>query len=328
MPEAYAKGTGNKERGVIMFYQINNGLKEIDINQIDEDFITAGYVTCEELEKYGAFFGFSDSTIESCRVANMHFRSGVEVYDNYTFTELRIVNPFDKNGREDCVALYIKKNLIIVVDVEDYDGSTKDKFINAINRYSFQSATLEKVIYAFIDALISDDFRYIEDKGNEITELEEDVLKENTEDDFSLELLQLKKGLLTMHNYYEQLLDITDAIKENENNIFAYEDLRYIANLSQKITRLREDTDSLSSSITHLQDAYSASLDLKLNHTMKLFTVLTSIFFPLTLIVGWYGMNFQTMPEFAWRYGYIYVITLSSIVVVTLTIIGKKRKWF
>ncbi len=311
-----------------MFYQLDNGLVPIEPKDIDGSRIVAGYVTCDELETVGKYFGFSETTIESCRVANRHFRSGVEVYDDYTFTELRIVNPNDKKGTEDCVAVYIKKNLIIVVDVEDYDSSTKNKFINAIHRYSYNSITLEKLIYAFIDGLIANDFRYIEDKGNEITELEEDVLKENTDDDFNLDLLQLKKELLTMHNYYEQLLDITDAIEDNENDIFAEEDLRYISNLGQKITRLREDTDSLSSTITHLQDAYSSSLDLKLNHTMKLFTVITSIFFPLTVIVGWYGMNFQSMPEFAWKYGYLYVIALSGVVVLTLMLIGKKKKWY
>lgn len=310
-----------------MFYQIKETPVEITAQEIDENTITAGYVTCDELAEIGEMLGFSSSTVAACRVANKNFRSGVEVYDDYTFTELRIVNPND-NHHEDCVAVYIKKNMIIVVDVEDYDASTKNKFMAALNRYSSANITLEKLIYAFIDAMIASDFKYIEDKGNEITLLEEDVLKENTDDDFSLDLLTLKKELLTLHNYYEQLLDITDAIEENENDLFDSEDLRYIANLSAKITRLREDTDSLSSSVTHLQDAYSSSLDLKLNHTMKVFTVMTSIFFPLTLIVGWYGMNFNSMPEFAWKYGYLYVIALSVLVVAALVLIGKRKKWF
>ena len=293
-----------------MLYRINNGLKKISVNEIDENFVTAGYVTTAQLEEIGEALGFSKNTIESCKTASKNFRSGVEIYDDYTFTELRIINPEDKNGREDCVALYIKKNMIIVVDVEDYDESTKTRFMSALSRYSYQNATLEKVIYSFIDSLVGDDFIYIENMGIKITEYEEFILKEETDDDFNLHLLYLKKELLRMHNYYEQLLDITDAIEENENDIFDSEDLRYISNLGLKITRLREDTDSLSSSVTHLQDAYSSSLDLKLNKTMKLFTVITSIFFPLTLIVGWYGMNFQSMPEFAWKYGYLYVILL------------------
>ncbi len=311
-----------------MLYQINKKLKKISLDEIDENYITAGYVNTSQLEEISETLGFLPSTVDACKIANKNFRSGVEIYDEYTFTELRIINPNDKNGREDCVALYIKKNMIIVVDVEDYDESTKSKFMAAVERYPYQTATLEKVIYAFIDLLISNDFKYIEDLGNTITELEEDIIKEKTEDDFNLDMLNLKKQLLTMHNYYEQLLDITDAIEENENDIFDSEDLRYISNLGLKITRLREDADSLSSSVTHLQDAYSSSLDLKLNNTMKLFTVLTSIFFPLTLIVGWYGMNFQSMPEFAWKYGYLYVIILSGLVVAALLILGKRKKWF
>jgi magnesium transporter len=311
-----------------MLYQVRETLKEISVSEIDENYVTAGYVNAAQLEELGESLGFSKSTVDSCKTANKNFRSGVEIYDEYTFTELRIINPYDENGREDCVALYIKKNLIIVVDVEDYDESTKSKFLAAVNKYNYKTATLEKIIYTFIDSLITNDFRYIEDKGIEITEYEEDILKENTHENFNLDLLHLKKEFLKMRSYYEQLLDITDAIEENENNIFDSEDLRYISNLGLKITRLREDTDSLSSSVTHLQDAYSASLDLKLNNTMKIFTVITSIFYPLTVIVGWYGMNFKFMPEFNWKFGYIYVIVLSLAVVAVLSIIGKKKKWF
>ncbi|MBR1763051.1 MAG: hypothetical protein IJ731_06760 [Eubacterium sp.] len=310
-----------------MFYKINTEINPIDIENIDESCLTAGFISAAELLEIGGRFGFSQSTINSCQKANKYFRSDVEIHDNYLFTELRIADP--NNIEEfDCVSLYIKKNLIIVVDVEDYDSSTKNKFLDALKRYPADNLTIEKLIFAFIDALISNDFKYIEDKGNEITLLEEEVIKDNVEDDFSLELLHLKKELLTMHNYYEQLLDITDAIEENENELFNDDKLIYIMNVSNKIQRLREDTDSLSSSVNHLQDAYSSSLDIKLNNVMKRFTVITSIFFPLTLIVGWYGMNFRAMPEFAWKYGYVYVIALSVIVVSVLIFISKKKKWF
>ena len=310
-----------------MFFTLENRLTPIDINNIDENVLTIGYVTPDELEQFGRDFGFARSSIAACKAANKYFRSDVEVYEDYTFTELKIVNTVDLQSQA-CIALYIKKNMIILVDVADADGSIKQKFEAALNRYPATNTTLEKIIYAFLDALIVNDFKFIEDMGNDITELEADVLKDNTDDDFSLDLLQLKKELLTMHNYYEQLLDFTEALEENENDIFDSEDLMYISNVANKIIRLREDADSLSNSINHLQDAYSAFLDLKLNQTMKRFTVMTSIFFPLTLIVGWFGMNFKFMPEFEWRYGYVYVIVLSITVVLVLMLVGKKRKWF
>ena len=318
----------SRKSGDIMFYQIGTNVEQIEINQIDPQAITAGYVSAAELEKIGNRFGFSHTTIEACRVASRNFRSGVEVFDDYTFTELKVIDPFDFKAEADCVALLIKRNMIIVVDVADRDCSTKNKFLTAINKRHVKGVTLEKGIYTFLDLLTAGNNKYLEDTGIQITELEEDVLKGNTEDDFNLDLLHLKRELLTMHNYYEQLLDITEAIEENENDIFEDDDLRYISNMHNKLQRLKEDVDSLSSFVVHLQDAYSASLDLSLNHTMKRFTVITSIFFPLTLIVGWYGMNFDSMPEFHWKYGYLFVILLSILVVTILAIIGKKKKWF
>lgn len=137
----------------------------------------------------------------------------------------------------------------------------------------------------------------------------------------------MKKELLILRSAYEQIIDIADSLGDNDNEIFDENDLRYISNFKDKLKRLKDDTDMLRSSVDHLQDAYSSYLDLKTNHIMGIFTAVTAIFFPLTLIVGWYGMNFRNMPELTWKYGYVFVIIVSVSVVAVLTIIMKKRKW-
>ncbi len=308
-----------------MFFEIQNGVREIDAKDLCKDVLTAGYVDCDTLQALQDRLGFAPSTAESCRTANALFRSGVEVYDDYTFTELRIASP---DGADDCVALYLRRDLLLVVDVEDRDGSTREKFRAAVQRCGVGKASIERLVGAFLDALVQNDTAFIEKTGYRLAQLEEQVFSGETDKSFNLELLQMKKTLLHMHNYYDQLLDITEAVDENENEIFDEDNLIAITNVTAKITRLREDVDSLSRAAEHLQDAYTSALDLQLNHSMKFFTVITTIFFPLTIIVGWYGMNFQHMPEFAWKYGYIYVIALSVAVVAVLTWIGKKRKWF
>lgn len=309
-----------------MFYEFNDEIVTIDAKDINCNILTAGYVTTAELKNVYETLGFARSTVELCDNDNGYFLSGIEVYDNYTFTELRIKNAADIYGRDDCVALYVKKNFLLVVDIEDYDCSTRNKFLSSLKRYPITNITLEKLIYSFLDALICSDMKYIEQTGFEITELEEEVLKDNADADFNMQLLQTKKELLTMHNYYDQLIDISETLEEDENEIFT-DDLRYISNLTKRIIRLRENIDSLSHAVVHLQDAYQSFLDLKLNNTMKRFTVITTIFFPLTLIVGWYGMNFDAMPEFKWKYGYLFVIALSIAVVTLLSIIVKRKKW-
>ncbi|MBQ4207135.1 MAG: hypothetical protein II621_02395, partial [Clostridia bacterium] len=294
-----------------MFYAIESQIREVERDALDPNVLTAGYISADELEELGPQYGFARSTVAACRRANQNFRSGVEVYDHYTFTELRVIDSGNFDAKPDCVALYIMKNLLLVVDVDDRDGSTKQKFFTALRRYAPHLCNMEKLIFAFLDLLVSRDMLFIENTGNAITALEESVFHDEADDSFNVSVLQMKKHLLSMHNYYDQILDITDAIEENENDLFAEDDLMYIANLSQKVTRLREDVDSLQNAVEHLQDAYSAALGMKLNRTMKVLTVITTVFFPLTIIVGWYGMNFVHMPEFRWRYGYVYVIALS-----------------
>ena len=161
-----------------------------------------------------------------------------------------------------------------------------------------------------------------------MNELEENVFKDKTDDTFNLSLLKYKKKFLSLHNYYKQILDITEVLEENEKEILNENELMYITNLTGKVTRLREDVDSLNSNVVHLQDAYSSFMDSKLNRSMNLLTVITTVFFPLTIIVGWYGMNFESMPEFKWRFGYLFVIVLSITIVLICTLIAKRKKWF
>ncbi len=310
-----------------MFYAIESQIREVERDALDPNVLTAGYISADELEELGPQYGFARSTVAACRRANQNFRSGVEVYDHYTFTELRVIDSGNFDAKPDCVALYIMKNLLLVVDVDDRDGSTKQKFFTALRRYAPHLCNMEQLIFAFLALLVSRDMLFIENTGNAITALEESVFHDEADDSFNVSVLQMKKHLLSMHNYYDHILDITDAIEENENDLFAEDDLMYIANLSQKVTRLREDVDSLSSSLVHVQDAYSSYIDVKMNKSMKLLTVITTIFFPLTIIVGWYGMNFDSMPEFHWKFGYLFVIGLSIALISICWIIAHRRKW-
>ena len=311
-----------------MFYEFDERLREISLEDVSGEKLTACFADKSQAAALCERFSFAPSTAQAFGLPNARFRSGVEVYDGYTFTELRIVNNGSPDAADDCVALYIKKNLFIVVDVDDHDGSTQKRFLAALRRYPCGSVTLEKLIFAFLDALLTGETGFLEETGMQMAELEEEIFHGKTAKDFPQTLMARKKQLMRRHNYYEQLLDITGALDEDDNSLFPGDPLMYINNLSQKVVRLREDCDSLNNTLAHMQDAYAAQLDLQLNRTMKIFTVITSIFFPLTVIVGWYGMNFSNMPELHWRYGYLYVLLLSVATVLLLTWFGKRKKWF
>lgn len=308
-----------------MFYEVRDQLYEIGETEVDANRLTVGCISSEDLLRLGKSFSFDEETIQASQKANLLFRTGVDVHENYTFAELRIVN---RDGHEDFVSLYIKKNFVLIVDIIDEDASTVQSFMKAIKKYPINRINEERILYCFIESLLSDSNMVSEELRNRLTEMEESIVQGNASSKFNIELLELKKMILKYTNYYGQIADIIDTLEENDNEILSEDNLIYISNLSNKITKLTDDMNVLSNTADHIQDAYATLLDQRMNSTMKVFTIITTIFFPLTIIVGWYGMNFTHMPELTWKYGYLYVSALSLFVVILLILIGKKKKWF
>lgn len=308
-----------------MFYEINNGLSEITFDQIKADQLAVGIVKSDELLECGPALGFDEEPIKVSQKANPLFRTGADVHENYTFAELRVIN---RDSHEDSLALFVMKNFILVVDIQDEDGSTTASFLRAIRKIPSNKVCEEKIICYFMDELLSEGNMIAEQLRNDLTEMEESIVHGTVKESFNVELLAIKKKVLKYVNYYDQILDIAETLEENDNEILDEDRLIYITNLTNKVTRLRDDMNAMSNIADHIQDAYATFLDQKLNSTMKRFTIITTIFFPLTIIVGWYGMNFQNMPELAWKYGYLYVILLSAVTILILSWVGRKNKWF
>ena len=120
---------------------------------------------------------------------------------------------------------------------------------------------------------------------------------------------------------------MTQELEENENGFFREENLRYIHLFMNYMTRRHSSAASLLDYAMQVRDLYDAQLGVRQNRIMTLLTVITTIFMPLTLIVGWYGMNFRYMPELEWRFGYPAVIALSVAIVAYCLILFKKKKW-
>lgn len=131
-----------------------------------------------------------------------------------------------------------------------------------------------------------------------------------------------------MKRYYEQFELILDNLCANDNQILSPDGKRYMGIISGRVHRYLNYVLNLRDYVTQMREAYQAQIDIEQNQIMKVFTVITAIFLPLTLIVGWYGMNFRSIPELTWRYGYLYVIALSLLVCLGLFLYFKKKKWF
>ena len=97
--------------------------------------------------------------------------------------------------------------------------------------------------------------------------------------------------------------------------------------LQNRVERLRDISSSLRDYVMQIRDLNKTHLDVKQNRIMTILTVVTTIFMPLTLIAGWYGMNFRYMPELETRWGYPVVIAVSALIVIASLLFFKKKKW-
>lgn len=151
----------------------------------------------------------------------------------------------------------------------------------------------------------------LERTEEKITALEARVLRHDRSIN-GQNFIVLRRRLLGLKRHGQPLEEICDLLYENESGLLPDEAARAMATLYRRNGRTNAEIANLENYVAQVREAYQNHLDLRMNRSMMALTVLAAIFLPLSLIVGWYGMNFP-MPEFSWRWGYGYVIALSLV---------------
>ena len=211
-----------------------------------------------------------------------------------------------------------------VVLVDD-DGFSKRLVSRIKRRKSTRYKTKEIFLFNFIAEFMNRDLEYLVQFEKKLMELEEAVHRDHTEN-FQSSIATIRRGLLILRGYYDEIMDVGKALEENENHYFAKKHLKYFGTISDRAERLMNKTSHLLEYAGQVNDAYQAKVDAKQNSNMQILMIVSTVFFPLALITGWYGMNFQNMPEL--ESGYPGVILLSVIVVVVCIIVFKIKKIF
>ena len=314
------------DKGKNMIYQIRNEQpQEISFEQIDGKNETVCFMNLQEFEQYYAQLEFNVSCLEECRNVKPYRGSKIEVYDDFTYSYLRVLDTGTLRKLPDRMALFMKKNLLICVEIVDADKHLENKFRDILTG-NIRHMTLEKILYNILIGFLGDINDTLFHVESHVLQLEERLFNGEETGDVNKEAFQIKRHLFTCQNYYEEIQDVCLALTANANHIFHQDSMRYLKILTEKTERICKNLDQLLERLIHLQEAYDAALDLNLNRIMKIFTVVTTVFLPLTLIAGWYGMNFN-MPELEWKYGYSCVIGLSVLVIIVSMLFFKRKKW-
>ena len=246
-----------------------------------------------------------------------------ECLDGFDFVCINTIDYQNLYGGQRKVLFYLEKDFFLIFSDEPIKW--KKMMENSIVLLG-EKATINRLFFDFFAKLTGSDISLFDDLEKEIVELEQALITAQKRDCVK-EIISLRKKLMILKKYYEQILDVLEGLEENENNIFDEKTIRCLNRLEKKTERFYENVLNLRESVTQVRESYQAQVDINLNHIMRIFTVITTICLPLTLIVGWYGMNFD-MPEYNWNHSYGMVIILSIAVVSMSIIFFKKKGWF
>lgn len=308
-----------------MIYLNDKGhLEEINICDVGDN-CCFGHLTLNELIENQMYMKVDSQVIEACTSAQARYKNSIDSFDDYSFGILNIIEVNHLYADRDRVAFLLRKNQFFLIELVDSNKSIEDLFVKVIKRYC-NNAQFDIIVSAILGSFLQDGYDALDKIDEVITLMETNIVEERASSKLNREIYALKDQISILKNYYNQLMEIGTCLQENVNDLFTPEDLRHIKIFTNRCSRLLNACISKQEDLVHLREALDAMLDYQLNNIMKFFTVITTIFLPLTLIVGWYGMNFTNMPELTWEYGYSTVILLSAIVVIGCFYFFRKRK--
>lgn len=217
---------------------------------------------------------------------------------------------------------FVNRKNIVIIDNTNFAEKIIHRIISSRTK---PGQSRERFLYSFCVKFMDRDLDNLGRYERKIMQMEEEI-SEGDLDEVTSTIAQLRKELLVLREYYDELRDFGKQLEENENHFFSGKNLEYFGIISDRADRLMGRTMYLLDYTGQVRETYQGKVAEQQNANMQFLTILSTIFFPLTLITGWYGMNFQNMPELV--NGYPFVIILSLIVIAVIIFIFKKRKIF
>lgn len=277
------------------------------------------------IEKLGGNFDLHPLLLED--ILNTHHRPKTEEFDDYTFITLKMLG-VSKDQRSiitEQVSFILSENWII-----SFQEKQGDIFEMVRERLRASMGNIRKLgadylLYRLVDTVV-DNYFFVTEHLSDVTEkLEIQVLKESDTDALQ-KIQQLKKQLILLRKAVNPLREAVSLL-EKDTKLFKKETKRYLRDVYEHIIHLNDTIESQRDSLSSIMDLYHTNVSNKMNEIMKVLTIISTIFIPLTFIAGIYGMNFEVIPELKWKYGYAGVWGLMILIFIGMIIYFKRKRW-
>jgi magnesium transporter len=280
----------------------------------------------EVIEKIGAIFQIHPLYLED--IADTSQRPKIEDAGDYLFVTLKTIH-FDEKKSEiipEQVSFIMGKNFLIT-----FRERSSDTFDSVLTRIRSGKGLIRKngvdyLTYSLIDALVDDYYSILDKVSDRIEELELNLVKKPSENSLSL-LHKLKTDLIFLRKAVWPMRDVINIIAFGDSDLLPQSGKMYWRDVYDHVIHIMDMLETLRDIVSGMMDVYLSSISYRLNEIMKVLTIIATIFIPLTFLAGWYGMNFKSMPEIDWKYGYCWVIGLAIFSTSIMLFIYKRKGW-
>jgi magnesium transporter len=296
-------------------------LKPDRVNWVNVD----GLNNQDIIEKIQTHFGLHSLLIDDVLSDQ---RPKAEEFDDYMFFTLKMLYKIDNSKIDyEQVSFVLGKNFLL--SFQEKEGDLFDGFRERIrlDQGRVRKMSTDYLLYRLIDIIVDNYYNVLDRIGDLIDETEETVYENPSNDTFTT-IQKLKKELIFLRKALFPLRDALSKIVKGESEFVSEENLRFFSDVYEHVIHLTDSLDTYKDLVSSLLDIHINAMNTKMNEVMKVLTVISTIFIPLTFIVGVYGMNFDNMPELHWHYGYYEVWGLMIAMVLGMFAFFRYKKWF
>jgi magnesium transporter len=275
----------------------------------------------------GQQFGLHPLVLED--IVNTGERSKVLDFGDYLFIILKMVY-FDAQEDEissDQISIILGKDFVL-----SFSEQTGDEFAAVRKQVRDEKNRLremgsEYLAYRLMDSIVDSYFFVLERMSERIEKLENLLLRDETGGQFLRDLHNLKRQLLFMRATVTPVKALMEKMVNLQSPLLDPRLKKYWADVCDHTLNVMETMDTLSDmGVGHLE-VYLSSIQFRQNDVIRFLTVISTIFLPLTFLVGVWGMNFQHMPEIPWKWGYLMAWSFITCVTLGMLLWFKKKKW-
>ncbi len=277
-------------------------------------------------EKVGELFGIHPLVLED--IMNTEQRPKMEEHDNFLFFSMKMLSLSGKNNEllVEQVSMLLGKDLVIT-----FQESPGDVFEPVRNRIRHGKGRIRKqkadyLAYALIDALVDNYFVILEKVGEEIEDLERLILKQTNAEPIP-RIHALKGHMLLVRRAAWPMRELVNNFEKSESVWLEASTRIFLRDVYDHTIQIIDSVEVSRELVSGLLDMHLSSLSNKTNKVMKLLTIISTIFIPLTFIAGVYGMNFDYMPELRWEWGYPAILALMFLAAITMLWFFRRKKW-